>query len=144
MSFFSAAVAAATSGPLYDSSGGVNCSGNSGSLPQHGVVTATRSGNQLTLDVSYQSGDPNTTFSIEMFEAGSVCFPDNSGNTGVTLTSDASGNGAASFQLTLPYLTYTGDSFGAHLHFEIWEGPWYAGGEPTDPWPFLRRWDRWS
>jgi Ca2+-binding RTX toxin-like protein len=47
-----------------------------------------------------------------MFEAGSVCFPDNSGNTGVTLTSDASGNGAASFQLTLPYLTYTGDSFG--------------------------------
>jgi murein DD-endopeptidase MepM/ murein hydrolase activator NlpD len=38
----------------------------------------------------------------------------------------------------------TGASFGAHLHFEIWQGPWYAGGEPVDPYPMLRRWDRWS
>jgi murein DD-endopeptidase MepM/ murein hydrolase activator NlpD len=38
----------------------------------------------------------------------------------------------------------TGASFGAHLHFEIWRGPWYAGGEPIDPFPSLRRWDRWS
>jgi murein DD-endopeptidase MepM/ murein hydrolase activator NlpD len=38
----------------------------------------------------------------------------------------------------------TGASFGAHLHFEIWQGPWYAGGEPIDPLPSLRRWDRWS
>ena len=29
----------------------------------------------------------------------------------------------------------TGASFGAHLHFEIWQGPWYAGGEPIDPLP---------
>ena len=38
----------------------------------------------------------------------------------------------------------TGASFGAHLHFEIWQGPWYDGGEPIDPLPSLRNWDRWS
>ena len=38
----------------------------------------------------------------------------------------------------------TGASFGAHLHFEIWQGPWYGGGEPIDPYELLRRWDRWS
>ena len=38
----------------------------------------------------------------------------------------------------------TGASFGAHLHFEIWQGPWYGGGEPIDPYDLLRRWDRWS
>jgi murein DD-endopeptidase MepM/ murein hydrolase activator NlpD len=38
----------------------------------------------------------------------------------------------------------TGASFGAHLHFEIWKGAWWGGGEPIDPFPSLRRWDRWS
>ena len=38
----------------------------------------------------------------------------------------------------------TGASFGNHLHFEIWKGAWYGGGEPIDPFPSLRRWDRWS
>ena len=38
----------------------------------------------------------------------------------------------------------TGRSFGAHLHFEIWSGAWYGGGEPIDPYPFMRRWDTWS
>lgn len=38
----------------------------------------------------------------------------------------------------------TGASFGAHLHFEIWRGPWWGGGEPIDPYRALRRWDRWS
>jgi murein DD-endopeptidase MepM/ murein hydrolase activator NlpD len=38
----------------------------------------------------------------------------------------------------------TGASFGAHLHFEIWRGAWYDGGEPIDPYPLMRRWDRWS
>jgi murein DD-endopeptidase MepM/ murein hydrolase activator NlpD len=38
----------------------------------------------------------------------------------------------------------TGASFGAHLHFEIWRGSWYGGGKPIDPFPMLRRWDRWS
>jgi len=38
----------------------------------------------------------------------------------------------------------TGASFGAHLHFEIWRGPWWGGGEPIDPYPALRRWDSWS
>lgn len=34
----------------------------------------------------------------------------------------------------------TGYSMGAHLHFEIWRGTWYNGGEAIDPLPFLRRW----
>jgi murein DD-endopeptidase MepM/ murein hydrolase activator NlpD len=38
----------------------------------------------------------------------------------------------------------TGGSSGAHLHFEIWEGPWYAGGKPVDPFHLLQSWDRWS
>jgi murein DD-endopeptidase MepM/ murein hydrolase activator NlpD len=33
----------------------------------------------------------------------------------------------------------TGRSFGCHLHFEFWEGPWQAaGGKPIDPLPYLR------
>jgi murein DD-endopeptidase MepM/ murein hydrolase activator NlpD len=35
----------------------------------------------------------------------------------------------------------TGRSFGAHLHFEIWDGPWYAGGHAIDPLPFLQAWE---
>jgi murein DD-endopeptidase MepM/ murein hydrolase activator NlpD len=38
----------------------------------------------------------------------------------------------------------TGASSGPHLHFEIWDGPWYAGGHAIDPLPDLQRWDRWS
>jgi murein DD-endopeptidase MepM/ murein hydrolase activator NlpD len=38
----------------------------------------------------------------------------------------------------------TGASFGAHLHFEIWSGPWWGGGDPIDPFRSLRRWDSWS
>jgi murein DD-endopeptidase MepM/ murein hydrolase activator NlpD len=38
----------------------------------------------------------------------------------------------------------TGASSAPHLHFEIWRGPWYGGGEPIDPLPSLRRWDSWS
>jgi murein DD-endopeptidase MepM/ murein hydrolase activator NlpD len=34
----------------------------------------------------------------------------------------------------------TGGSEGPHLHFEIWDGPWYAGGHPIDPYPFLKSW----
>jgi len=34
----------------------------------------------------------------------------------------------------------TGRSFGAHLHFEVWVGGWYSGGEPIDPLPLLRAW----
>ena len=37
----------------------------------------------------------------------------------------------------------TGDASACHLHFEIWTAPgWYRGGEPIDPLPTLRRWDR--
>ncbi|MGB2710849.1 MAG: M23 family metallopeptidase, partial [Conexibacter sp.] len=39
----------------------------------------------------------------------------------------------------------TGDASACHLHFEIWTAPgWYAGGEPIDPLPSLRRWDAFS
>jgi murein DD-endopeptidase MepM/ murein hydrolase activator NlpD len=35
---------------------------------------------------------------------------------------------------------HTGDADGPHLHFEVWDGPWYAGGHPIDPLPLLRQW----
>jgi murein DD-endopeptidase MepM/ murein hydrolase activator NlpD len=38
----------------------------------------------------------------------------------------------------------TGDATAPHLHFEIWEGPWWAGGHTIDPLPDLLRWDAWS
>ena len=34
----------------------------------------------------------------------------------------------------------TGESSGPHLHFEVWVGGWYAGGEPIDPLPSLQHW----
>ena len=39
----------------------------------------------------------------------------------------------------------TGNARGCHLHFELWSAPgWYEGGEPFDPLPYLRAWDRTS
>jgi murein DD-endopeptidase MepM/ murein hydrolase activator NlpD len=39
----------------------------------------------------------------------------------------------------------TGDATACHLHFELWTAPgWYEGGEPIDPLPTLKRWDRLS
>ena len=34
----------------------------------------------------------------------------------------------------------TGESSGPHLHFEVWVGGWYAGGDPIDPLPLLQAW----
>jgi peptidase M23-like protein len=39
---------------------------------------------------------------------------------------------------------HTGDATAPHLHFEIWEGGWWAGGHTIDPLPDLLRWDAWS
>lgn len=38
----------------------------------------------------------------------------------------------------------SGTASGPHLHFEIWNGPWYKGGAPIDPLPVLLAWDRFS
>ncbi|MGH2980826.1 MAG: peptidoglycan DD-metalloendopeptidase family protein [Solirubrobacterales bacterium] len=39
----------------------------------------------------------------------------------------------------------TGNAQGCHLHFEIWGAPgWYEGGQPYDPLPSLRAWDKYS
>ncbi len=34
------------------------------------------------------------------------------------------------------------DSGVCHLHFEMWKGRWFAGGNRTDPLPHLRAWDK--
>jgi murein DD-endopeptidase MepM/ murein hydrolase activator NlpD len=36
------------------------------------------------------------------------------------------------------------DSGVCHLHFELWNGRWFAGGSRTDPLPHLRAWDNYS
>jgi len=38
----------------------------------------------------------------------------------------------------------TGSSSACHLHFEIWQGPWFDGGQAIDPLPALQAWDRGS
>ncbi|HEX4720174.1 MAG TPA: M23 family metallopeptidase [Thermoleophilaceae bacterium] len=38
----------------------------------------------------------------------------------------------------------TGDAAGPHLHFEVWQGAWWAGGHPVDPLPYLQQWQQWS
>lgn len=39
---------------------------------------------------------------------------------------------------------HTGDAVGSHLHFEMWQGPWWAGGHAIDPLPYLQQWQQWS
>jgi len=37
----------------------------------------------------------------------------------------------------------TGDATACHLHFELWTAPgWYQGGQPIDPLPTLKAWDK--
>jgi murein DD-endopeptidase MepM/ murein hydrolase activator NlpD len=38
----------------------------------------------------------------------------------------------------------TGSSTACHLHFELWNGPWFGGGYAFDPMPHLKYWDRFS
>jgi murein DD-endopeptidase MepM/ murein hydrolase activator NlpD len=38
----------------------------------------------------------------------------------------------------------TGDATACHLHFELWNGPWFDGGTAIDPLPALRAWDKMS
>jgi murein DD-endopeptidase MepM/ murein hydrolase activator NlpD len=42
---------------------------------------------------------------------------------------------------TVGYVGETGDAVGCHLHFELWDGPWWNGGKTIDPLPFLKAWD---
>lgn len=58
--------------------------------------------------------------------------------TGTTLVTE--GQTVAAGQ-QLAQVGNTGRSFGAHLHFEIWDGRgWYTGGKPIDPLPLLKAW----
>jgi hypothetical protein len=39
----------------------------------------------------------------------------------------------------------TGNASGCHLHYEMWGAPgWYRGGNPIDPYRYLKAWDAWS
>ena len=39
----------------------------------------------------------------------------------------------------------TGNASGCHLHYEMWTAPgWYDGGNPLDPFRYLKAWDSWS
>ena len=40
------------------------------------------------------------------------------------------------------YVGQTGDAYGCHLHFELWDGAWWNGGKTIDPLPFLKAWDK--
>jgi murein DD-endopeptidase MepM/ murein hydrolase activator NlpD len=42
---------------------------------------------------------------------------------------------------TVGYVGATGDAYGCHLHFELWDGQWWNGGKTIDPLPFLKAWD---
>lgn len=42
------------------------------------------------------------------------------------------------------YVGDTGDASVCHLHFELWQGPWFNGGRAVDPLPSLKAWDRLS
>jgi murein DD-endopeptidase MepM/ murein hydrolase activator NlpD len=42
------------------------------------------------------------------------------------------------------YVGETGNAQGCHLHFEIWSGRWYRGGQAVDPYPSLLAWDAYS
>jgi hypothetical protein len=39
----------------------------------------------------------------------------------------------------------SGNAQGCHLHYEMWSAPgWYDGGNPFDPYRYLKTWDAWS
>lgn len=39
----------------------------------------------------------------------------------------------------------SGNASGCHLHYEMWGSPgWYQGGNPIDPFRYLKTWDSWS
>ena len=39
------------------------------------------------------------------------------------------------------FIGETGDASVCHLHFELWQGPWWNGGRTIDPLPALKAWD---
>jgi murein DD-endopeptidase MepM/ murein hydrolase activator NlpD len=108
------------------------------SAPEGTQVRATRGG--VVETVAYQAGGAGNYIVIDGAGEGRdyVYMHLQTGSTRVRVGQRvATGERIAS-------VGNTGASFGAHLHFEIWQGQWWGGGEPTDPYPFLRRWDRWS
>lgn len=89
----------------------IDCYGRPGT-GAFGSVTVRRNGNQLSVEVQLRGGLAGQTFSIELWEAGPDCFPDNDGDTGVRLTTDAQGNADATVTLDLPHPSLGGTVLG--------------------------------
>lgn len=106
-------------GPIDDPNGGITCQGDifgpGAPGTPHGTVTVQRTAfDELKITIVLEGGDPNTTHTIELFEATDNCGDDNDplAATGVTLTTDAQGNGTATFVVQLPRPTLGGEVIG--------------------------------
>jgi murein DD-endopeptidase MepM/ murein hydrolase activator NlpD len=108
------------------------------SAPLGTPVVAPRGG--LIKHVGYQKGGAGY-YVVLHGEGGTFDYVFDHLGKGTILVS--SGQTVATGQ-QLAQVGATGDATGPHLHFEIWNGPWFEGGQPIDPLPYLRRWDEWS
>ncbi len=96
--------------------GGISCEGyrfSESVIQAHGVVTLQRiAETRLAVKIELRHGDPNFTYAVEIFEAGSECGKSDFGATGVFLQADREGNGSAEATLQLPYAPPEHNVFG--------------------------------
>ncbi|HSD56040.1 MAG TPA: hypothetical protein VLA92_02720, partial [Candidatus Saccharimonadales bacterium] len=91
--------------------GSIDCNGNPGT-GSFGLMKVSRTGDSLEVDVELTGARANTSFSIELWESDPDCYPDNNGNTGVVISTDSSGNGTATVNLSLPHPSLGGSTLG--------------------------------